>query len=62
MKPFICACCLDHFELQDLAEWDASREVYSFSDPFLCPDCYDELMGGCLEDQLEELIELTEGR
>ena len=57
MKPFICACCLDHFELPDLAEWDASKEAYLFSDPFLCPDCYDDLMGGDLEEQLIALLE-----
>lgn len=55
-KTFTCSRCGEVFDEEEVAEWKSSKESFSMN-PFLCPDCFDQLQRMDLEDQLHYLME-----
>ena len=55
----VCSVCGDKFLGEEISEWRSEHEPFSMN-PFICPDCYDNLQSKDLEDQFTELMEMNE--
>lgn len=53
-----CTVCGDSFLGEEISEWRSDHEPYSLN-PFICPDCYDRLQRKDLEDQFEDLMNIS---
>lgn len=53
-----CTRCGDKISGEEISEWRAEHEAFSMH-PLICPDCWDNLQRKDLEDQFEELMEVT---
>jgi len=51
-----CTVCGERFLGETISEWRADHEEFSLN-PFICPDCYDNMWHMNLEDLFDQLME-----